>query len=114
MVNVQIAFAKLAVLRKRKLNRNRITTLFVGNVSTGRRAPSQLATFGAVCHLVVENDHGVPRGREVEVADGKRCLGRLHFNGIVIVGRKPCLDTLALLLVSVLSILKSQRRLTHS
>lgn len=99
-MNVQIALAELAILRKRELNGNRITTLFVGNVSSGRRAPSQLATFRAVCHLVVEDDHGVPRGGEMEVADGKRRLCRFHFDGIVIVARKPCFDTFALFLIS--------------
>lgn len=98
-MNVHIAFAELAVLRKRELNRNRITTLFVGNVNSGWRAPSQLATFRTVCHLIVEDDHGIPRGGKVEVADGKRRLSSFHLDSIVIVARKLCLDALALFLV---------------
>lgn len=95
-MNAHVAFAELAILGKGKFHGNGVTTLLVGNVCSVGRTPCELATGGAVCHLVVEDDRRVPRSSEMETADGERSLGGFHSDRIVIVARKLSLDALAL------------------
>jgi hypothetical protein len=92
-MNVQIAFAELALFRKSKPHRNGTTTLIVGDINTLGRAGSQLMTRGTVCQIILDKNVGVAGSGNVEVADGERSVDSIHRDGRV--RRKPSCDALA-------------------
>lgn len=84
-MDVQITLAELALFGENKLDRDRATTLLVGDINALGRAESHLTTVGTVRQLIVDKDIGCPRGRKVESADREWGVLSVDTDGIAIV-----------------------------
>lgn len=104
-MDVQITLAELALFGENKLDRDRATTLLVGDINALGRAESHLTTVGTVRQLIVDKDIGCPRGRKVESADREWGVLSVDTDGIAIITGKLSSDALALLKVRFNSII---------
>ena len=96
LVNVEVTFAKFALLRKHEFHGNCATTLVVVNIPPLGRTEGQLTTGRSICHLVLDEDIGLSGSRQMKAVYRKWSIDSINAQHVIVVSRKLADNTFSL------------------